>query len=370
VERATVAVYERHASDWTERRSPGDLQETERFRALVAEGAVRVDLGCGPGWHLPGLGHPVVALDAARAMLVLARERASNAWLVQGDIEALPFRDGALDGAWSRATYLHVERARLPLALARLHWALRLDAPLYLSIRHGDGEGLLDQRGDFPDRFFAEWRDEPVRAVLTGAGFSVDTVRKTRGDRADFLVVWARRARSLPDTVGPDMRLLVCGLNPSIYAADGGVGYARPGNRFWPAARLAGLVGRDRDPLHALCAHGLGMTDLVKRATRSASELSATDYEEGAARVERLVRWLRPGAVCFVGLTGYRAAVDHAAEMGEQRRPFGGVPAYLMPSTSGANAHARLDELAAHLRAAAALANRGHGSTGRRGIAK
>jgi TDG/mug DNA glycosylase family protein len=356
-----VAVYERHARDWTERRSPGDPEETERFRALVAERAVRVDLGCGPGWHLPGLGHPVVGFDAAWAMLGLARERAPSAWLVQGDIEALPFRDSALGGAWSRATYLHVERTRLPLALARLHWALRVDAPLYLSIRHGDGEGRLDQRGDFPDRFFAEWRDQPVRAVLTGAGFSVDTVSRRRGDRAEFLVVWARRARSLPDTVGPGMRLLVCGLNPSVYAADRGVGYARPGNRFWPAARLAGLLSRDRDPLHALRVHGVGMTDLVKRATRSASELSPAQYGEGVARVARLVRWLRPGAVCFVGLTGYRAAVDRRAEVGEQRRPFGGVPAYVMPSTSGANARVRLDELVGHLRAAAALANRADG---------
>ena len=63
------------------------------------------------------------------------------------------------------------------------------------------------------------------------------------------------------------MRLLVCGLNPSIYSADAGVGYARPGNRFWPAAIAAGLVTEDRDPRHALSHHGVGITDLVKRAT-------------------------------------------------------------------------------------------------------
>ena len=136
------------------------------------------------------------------------------------------------------------------------------------------------------------------------------------------------------------MRLLVVGLNPSLYAADAGVGYARPGNRFWPAARHAGLVTRDRDPSHALRAHGVGMTDLVKRATSNAAGLTATEYRTGMARVERLVRWLEPGAVCFVGLTGWRHAVDRHATAGPQPRRIGGRPVYVMPSTSGANAHA------------------------------
>ena len=151
------------------------------------------------------------------------------------------------------------------------------------------------------------------------------------------------------------MRLLVCGLNPSLYAADFGVGYARPGNRFWPAARAAGIVERNRDPVDALVHHGMGMTDLAKRATTGASELTAAEYRDGAARVERLVRLLRPGAVCFVGLAGWRAAVDRNGASGEQAAGFGGAPAYVMPSTSGANAHARLADLADHLRAAAAL---------------
>ena len=152
------------------------------------------------------------------------------------------------------------------------------------------------------------------------------------------------------------MRLLVCGLNPSEYAADVGVGFARPGNRFWPAALAAGLVTRDRDPAHALAAHGVGMTDLVKRATPRADALTADEYRAGAARVERLVEWLRPGAICFVGLSGYRAAVDRRAVAGRIPDGFGGVPAYLMPNPSGVNAHARVDDLADHLRAAMRLA--------------
>ena len=222
------------------------------------------------------------------------------------------------------------------MTLAHLHWDMQVGSTLTLGLDRGDHE------------------EEPVdrlRDVVVGAGFAVQDV--TVEDRS--IRTRASRQRTLPDTVGPGMRLLVCGLNPSLYAADAGVGYARPGNRFWPAARAAGVVERDRDPVDALLHHGVGMTDLVKRATTGASGLTAAEYRAGAARVERLVRWLGPGAVCFVGLAGWRATVDPRAAAGEQAAGFGGVPAYVMPSTSGANAHARLDDLADHLRAAAAL---------------
>ena len=187
---------------------------------------------------------------------------------------------------------------------------------------------------------------DPVDVVV-GAGFDVVSV----SPGADRVVrLGARRARTLPDTVGPGMRLVVCGLNPSIYAADAGVAFARPANRFWPAARAAGLASVDRDPLAALREHGVGLTDLVKRATVGAGEITTAEYRHGLARVARLCAWLRPAVVCFVGLAGWRAVVDRTARAGPQPAGLGDVPVYLMPSTSGRNAHTSLDELASHLR--------------------
>jgi TDG/mug DNA glycosylase family protein len=149
------------------------------------------------------------------------------------------------------------------------------------------------------------------------------------------------------------MRLLVVGLNPSVYSADVGHGFARPGNRFWPAALAAGIVTKAHDPRDALRVDGVGMTDLVKRATPRADQLTRDEYRAGTARVERLVAWLEPQAVCFVGLAGYRDAVDRNARSGWQPQPFGGRPAYVMPSTSGLNARVPPAELADHLRTAA-----------------
>ncbi len=238
-----------------------------------------------------------------------------------------------------------------------LHHALAVGAPAHLTMIRGDGEGPFPD-DDFAGRFFARWRPDALSDVVVGAGFEVIDVTEEGGDDDGWLHVLAMRARTLPDLVGPRMRLLMCGLNPSLYAADAGVGFARPGNRFWPAALAAGIVSRDRDPRHALEHHGIGMTDLVKRATVGAQELTAEEYRAGAARVGRLVQWLRPGAICFVGLTGYRTAVDRKAVAGVQPDPFAGVPAYVMPNPSGLNAHTNPAELADHLRAAAALAAR------------
>ena len=232
---------------------------------------------------------------------------------------------------------LAAEPACAPHVLAAAHRVLPTGAPLRL---------VADT---------AVWPADRLADVVEGGGFSIDEWRSVTGAGTDRWYVGATRAWSLPDTVQPGMRLLVCGLNPSPAAADAGVPFARPGNRFWPAALAARVVTRDRDPEHALAAHGIGMTDLVKTVTRRADELTRHQYAEGLARVTRLVEWLRPGAVCFVGLAGWRAVVDARAEPGPQATALGGRPVYVMPSTSGLNARVALPVLAAHLGVAVSL---------------
>lgn len=351
IERETVAVYEREAHEFRRRRPPSRTARAEAFALRVPIGAVRADLGCGPGNYCGVLGDPVVAMDAAKAMLDLVGDTAPSALRVQADLEWLPFRDGAIGAAWASMSYLHVPSERLPLALAHLHRALRVGAPVHVDLMEGEGEGPYPG-DDFPGRFFALWSESRLRDVLTGAGFSVLEVDQESGS----FYVQATRDQTLTDTVAAQMQVLVCGLNPSIYAADAGVGYARPGNRFWPAAIAAGLVTRSHDAFDALASHGVGMTDLCKRATARSSELTAEEYGEGAARVERLVEWLSPKVICFVGLEGWRSAVDARATAGIQERTFGGARAYVMPSTSGVNGHASLEALTAHFTAVRELA--------------
>lgn len=198
--------------------------------------------------------------------------------------------------------------------------------------------------------------DHRLGDVIAGAGFAPAADHEP--DEAGATTTGLTRCDTLADTVGPSMTVLICGLNPSLYSAETGIGFARPGNRFWPAALASGLVSRDRDPIDALRSHGVGMTDLVKRPTRQASELSGDEYRNGLERVERLVDWLQPRLICFVGLAGWRTAVQRSAVAGLQRSRLAGRPVYLMPSTSGLNAHARLEDLGAHLTTAGELAGR------------
>jgi double-stranded uracil-DNA glycosylase len=347
MDRPTIDVYEGRAGDWARLRPPSHRSRAAAFSRRCLPNRLRLDVGCGPGSYFADLGRPLAGLDGAFAMLELGRQVAPEVPLVQADLAELPFARGSLGGAWARASYLHVARARLPAALAQLHAAMALQAPLELTLKTGSGEGPLP--GDeFSGRFFAFWRGDELADVISGAGFALDQLE----DTGEWLIVRATRQRTLPDFVGPDMRILVCGLNPSLVAADAGFGFAGATNRFWRAASASGMVSVLRQPLAALAADGVGMTDMVKRATPRASEVTRTEYVAGAGRLRRLVEWLQPGVVLFVGLEGWRAAVDRAAAPGIQPEPFGGVPAYVMPSTSGLNARTKPAELAAHMEAA------------------
>jgi TDG/mug DNA glycosylase family protein len=366
--RETVDVYERQADEWQRKRRPLQVDAAARLgtraRADVA-GRPVIDLGCGPGWHAPALGDPegggrgVVTLDAAHAMLQLVPDHAPAAWRVQADLGSLPFATGSLGGAWGSKCYVHLARTEVPMALHDLQRALAVGAPIELHLFAGDLEhGAMPLDEDFAGRRFSRWPEPLVTDVVTGAGFAIEAVDHHEArDGVDVIAIRARRERTLADSVGSGMRVLVCGLNPSLYAADAGVPFFRSGNRFWPAALGAGLVSRDRDPVDALRCHGVGMTDLVKRATPRADGLTREEYAAGVERLERLAAWLQPGSVCFVGLAGWRAAVDRRAEPGPQSRRLGEVPVYVMPSTSGVNARVPLDELICHLAAAAALAD-------------
>jgi len=355
--RPTVDVYEELADAWRNQRTPKLRSVADELRRAVPDG-VLADLGCGPGWYSHGLGPRAVALDAARSMLDLVPEYAPSVPRVQADLARLPFRRGALGGALASKSYVHLARFDVPMALADLHSAVAVGGVVQLLVFAGDADLAV-----FPDdtfapgrRQFSRWPLELLSTVLEGAGFAVSSLVAAEPPSLDIQLT-ATRLRTLADTVGPGMRLLVSGLNPSVYSADAGVGYARPGNRFWPAAIGAGLVTHDRDPVDALQTHRVGLTDVVKRATARADELTADEYRHGIDRLDALGRWLQPGAICFVGLAGWRAAVDRQASAGEQPRPVGGRPVYVMPSTSGLNARTPPAELVEHLRAAARLAD-------------
>lgn len=348
-QRVTRAAYDVDAAAWKRQRNAQQLGRARDLRSRT-EGLI-LDVGCGPGWHLPEL-KPAIGLDLSIEML---KQGDADLSLTQGDMTSLPFARESLGGLWASRSLVHLPRTEVPIALAELHRVMKTGASGCLWMFEGDAERTFYDGDPLPGRTFSYWPVDLLERTLQGAGFAIEELDRWQSDKAKGqIAATVTRQWSLPDYVGPDMKLLICGLNPSPGSADSGVGFHRAGNRFWPAAIKAGLVSRDRDPVHALRHHGMGMTDMVKRPTRRADELDKTEYRQGLERVRELVEWLQPQAICMVGLAGWRAAVDRKAERGWQQDSLGGRPVYLMPSTSGLNAHDTIDTLTDHLKAAAA----------------
>ncbi|MET8599911.1 G/U mismatch-specific DNA glycosylase [Streptomyces althioticus] len=163
----------------------------------------------------------------------------------------------------------------------------------------------------------------------------------------------------MPDVVADGLRVLFCGINPGLMTAATGHHFARPGNRFWPALHRSGFTPRLLPPSEQpeLLTYGLGITNVVARATARADELSAEEYREGGRELAVKVGRLRPRWLAVLGVTAYRAAFDdRAAKVGPQVRTIGESRVWVLPNPSGLNAHwtpAALAEEFARLREAA-----------------
>ena len=164
----------------------------------------------------------------------------------------------------------------------------------------------------------------------------------SRGDCADGA------GRSVPDLLAPGLRVLLVGINPSNCSGAAGFHFATPGNRLWPTLHGAGFTTRqlrpdDRDELLAL---GIGITNLVNRASAKASEVDDDELRAGGIRLRATVREYRPRTVAVLGKRAFRTALGvHDAEFGRQREALEGAPTWLLPNPSGLNAHYQLPDL-------------------------
>jgi double-stranded uracil-DNA glycosylase len=166
--------------------------------------------------------------------------------------------------------------------------------------------------------------------------------------------VAAAVGRTVPDLIRPDLTVLFCGINPGLYSGATRHHFARPGNRFWPALHAAGFTRTLLSPWdeHLLLDDGLGITNLVARATATAAELSAEELRAGRRRLERKVAQYRPRWVAVVGIGAYRTAFDRPkAAMGGQQERLGGSALWVLPNPSGLNANHQLPELTQAFRA-------------------
>jgi double-stranded uracil-DNA glycosylase len=181
----------------------------------------------------------------------------------------------------------------------------------------------------------------------------------------------AFRGHEVADLVGPKLKLLFVGINPGLWTAAVQTHFAHPTNRFYPALAAAGIteyeVDRvagmgDADRAH-LVGRGIGITNLVRRASARASELSREELREGGERLQRFVAEHRPAVVAIAGISAYRDAFgERGAVLGRQPETldsaalWSGAALWVVPNPSGLNAHETVATLAAAYAAPAAEA--------------
>jgi double-stranded uracil-DNA glycosylase len=147
---------------------------------------------------------------------------------------------------------------------------------------------------------------------------------------------------ALPDVIDYHLRILFCGINPGLYTAATGYHFARPGNRFWPTLYTAGYTDTlySPDEQTKLLGYGYGITNIVARATNLASEITKEEFIAGGKLLEDKVIRYTPEWVAFIGIGAYKAAFNrNHADIGLQKHTIGNTRIWLLPSTSGLNAH-------------------------------
>jgi double-stranded uracil-DNA glycosylase len=146
----------------------------------------------------------------------------------------------------------------------------------------------------------------------------------------------------IPDLVAPDLRVLLVGINPSLWSGWSGFHFGRPSNRLWITLHQAGLTDRRLHPEDTgeLLDAGIGITNLVNRATARADELTDDEIRAGVPRLEETVRRWRPRSVAVLGITAYRTAFRRPkAVIGPQPESLEGAALWVLPNPSGLNAH-------------------------------
>ncbi len=174
----------------------------------------------------------------------------------------------------------------------------------------------------------------------------------------------AAEGKTVKDVIAPGLRILFCGINPGLYTAAVGHHFARPGNRFWPALHAAGFTERLLSPFdeHELLKSGLGITNVVRRATPTADLLTKEEIIKGGEQLATKVRRYGPGILAILGVGAYRTAFNRAkAVIGRQEETIGDTILWVLPNPSGLNANYQATDLARLFRELKVGATDGHG---------
>jgi TDG/mug DNA glycosylase family protein len=134
-----------------------------------------------------------------------------------------------------------------------------------------------------------------------------------------------------PDILAAGLEVVFCGLNP---AAAAGHNFSSRSNRFWTVLHLAGFTDVRLQPHEErrLLDYGCGLTAVVDRPTRRATDVSPEEFRKARPGFEAKMRRYAPRSIGFLGKRAFSAMIDQSdVESGRHPTRFAGTTAWVLP---------------------------------------
>jgi TDG/mug DNA glycosylase family protein len=165
--------------------------------------------------------------------------------------------------------------------------------------------------------------------------------------------------KTLPDYLRKGMKLVIVGCNPTESSVRAGHYYAGRGNLFWPTLYESGVVPEpfDYPDDRRVIEFGIGLTDLVKRPTKTVEELKREDFAEGRIVLAQKLVEYSPRVVAFNGKLTYEQFAQRKCRFGVQKELLYGAQVYVLPAIAGNSTRGKAEHLK-HFRNLARLVER------------
>jgi double-stranded uracil-DNA glycosylase len=165
--------------------------------------------------------------------------------------------------------------------------------------------------------------------------------------------------RTLPDHLRKGMKLVIVGCNPTDSSVRVGHYYAGRDNPFWETLFDSGVIPEpfDYHDDKRVIEFGIGLTDLVKRPSKSPEMLSRQDFAEGRIVLSQKLGEFVPRVVAFNGKLAYEQFAQRKCQFGLQKERLYGARVYVVPATPGDHKYSK-DQRIQHFRKLAQLVKR------------
>ncbi|KAG2138509.1 DNA glycosylase [Suillus clintonianus] len=122
----------------------------------------------------------------------------------------------------------------------------------------------------------------------------------------------------LTDCLAYGLDVVFCGINPGRMSAQRGHHFAHPSNHFWKCLHQSGFTSRLLPPSEDSSlptTFKIGLTDLVDRPSKEASELSSSERASSVPVLLSKLALHRPRFLCLVGISNWEIVEEALLQM-------------------------------------------------------